>query len=284
MAQVETIEGNLRAVAQLVPGTFQHWDELSADQIADASLRSKIFYVADYPQYHNEKGKPFLALARHTAEHPNNLVLVHLFDQENSSYDQLISTDNFRPHPEEARAVLEAPDTLKVDLADLPLMGNDKNYRSVTIRTADGFVQTGDKHYERPNDITQEVLRRAGYTPNFLGSGKPYNISVSRLYLLNPEYVAQEAGERFLGRGAWRINFSNDADSYAGGRNVSNHSALRGVPLVVAAGAAAKNETPSTPSEIRVPTMEEILEASRPHVAQSSWKQWQQDLRALSEK
>lgn len=53
---IETITGDLRTVAQLELGTFQHWAELSADQVRDASLRSDGFYVADYPQYHNKGG------------------------------------------------------------------------------------------------------------------------------------------------------------------------------------------------------------------------------------
>ena len=137
---LETITGELRAVAQLEPGTFQHWAELSADQIKEPSLRSRAFYVADYPQYHSEGGRQFLALARHTVERPHNLVLVHLFDQENSSYDQLIQTSNFRPNPDEARAVLDATDTLNVDLADLHLSRNDPTWRFLTVRTAVGFV------------------------------------------------------------------------------------------------------------------------------------------------
>lgn len=244
MAELDTIFGDLRAVAQLEPGTFQHWDELSRDQIQDAGLRRNSFYVADFPLYTAVGGKPTLGLARHTAEHPHNLVLAHLFDKENSSFDQLINTGNFRPDPDEARAVLEASDTLKVTLSDVHLSGNDDTYRFLSIRTSDGFIKADNK-YQRPNEVEREVLHRVGYTSDFLGvlNSKSHNISETRLYVLNPDYVQKEVQKGPVGRAAWRYLFYNLADSNANYRNVinSNSNGLRGVRRVVAAGDASKN-------------------------------------------
>ena len=72
---IETITGNLRAHAQFEPGTFQDFDELSRDQITNPSLLRRGFYVSTFPLYTARGGEPVLALARHTREHPNNLVL-----------------------------------------------------------------------------------------------------------------------------------------------------------------------------------------------------------------
>ena len=72
---IETITGNLRAHAQFEPGTFPDFDELSRDQITNPSLLRRGFYVSTFPLYTARGGEPVLALARHTREHPNNLVL-----------------------------------------------------------------------------------------------------------------------------------------------------------------------------------------------------------------
>lgn len=233
MARIETIRGNLRAVSLLEPGTFQHWDELSADQITDSKLRRQGFYVADYPQYYNEGGESYLSLARHTRERPNNLVLVHLFDEGNSSYDQLIQTCSFRPDPEEARAVLEAADTLKFKLDDLNLCGiKSSNSLFLEVRTADGYVRLGNsEHYMPPNEVEKAFLERAGCTEDFLGvlQREPYKISKTRSLVLNPDYVAQEAGAGFVGRVAWRGSFNGRASSDALDHVVINPGNLRGV-------------------------------------------------------
>ena len=61
MAPVETIKGGLRqVVAQLVPGTFQHWDELSRDQTANPSLGEQAYWVADYPNIIAKEANNFL--------------------------------------------------------------------------------------------------------------------------------------------------------------------------------------------------------------------------------
>ncbi len=250
---IETIIGDLRAVAQLEDSTFQHWDELSRDQVADASLRNRRFYVADFPLYTARKRKPVVALARHTKEHPHNLVLVHLFDGQNSSYDQLIQTGNFRPNPDEAQAVLDAADTLKMEMSGLRLSGDDNVYRFLRVRTQDGFVGIGEDRYQRPNEVEQALIQRVGYTREFLDvlRSEPHNIGETRVYLLNPDYVVAEAGEQFVGRAAWRYYFIYLANSLARGHGVNSHFALRGVRRIVAPqGRTEKDEIPVAPQEI----------------------------------
>ena len=243
---IETIRGNLRAVARLVPGTFQDFDELSVDQVADPTLLREAFYVSTFPLYTARDGVPVFALARHTKEHPNNLVLNHLFDKENSSWNQLLDErtgHNFSPDPEEARAVLGATDTLQAKYSDVRLSGTDKVYRFLGIRTADGFVRVGDD-YEPPRDIEQAVIQRVGYTEEFLMTLRREHptISETQLYLLTPDFVTAKAGEGFVGRAAWRGDFRNLAVSLADFRVVFIPNGLRGVRLVVAVPERARDE------------------------------------------
>jgi len=240
---IETIFGDLRAHAQFEPGTFQDFDELSRDQLADPSLLKRAFYVSTFPLYTARGGEPVLAFARHTTEHPNNLVLVHIDDPVNSSYEQLINTGNFRPEPEEAQAVLEAADTLQVKLRDLRLSGDDNVYRFLKIRTEDGFVKDGNE-YKTPSGVEQAVIQRVGYTKEFLAmlQRKHSLIPETQLYVLAPDYVAANAGKKFVGRVAWRDYFN--ADSSAIGCGVDFHGGLRGVRRIVTAGTAGKSEVP----------------------------------------
>lgn len=256
MAGIETIIGDLRETAQFEPGTFQHWDELSRDQISDASLRTNAFYVADFPLYTARRGKPVFALARHTKEHPNNLVLVHLFDEQNSSYNQLIQTGHFRPNPDEAQVVLDAADTLKMEMSGLRLSGNDRLYRFLRIRTKDGFVGVGDDKYTRPNEVEQALIQRVGYTEEFLDmlGSKPHNIEKTRVYVLNSDYVRNEVGEGFVGRVAWRDNFNFNANALADDRSVDDHGGLRGVrcEVVPAGDAPEKLAVPEVSPEVTI--------------------------------
>ncbi len=242
MPEIETITGDLRAVAQLEQGTFQHWNELSRDQIRNVSLRNRALYVADFPLYTAAGGKAILGLARHTVAHPNNLILTHLFDPKNSSYEQLISRGDFRPDPDEARAVLEAADTLKVELSGLRLGVYDGTSCFLSIRTQDGFIRVGDK-FKRPNELEQAVLQRVGYTPDFLDMMKsdPHTISETRVNVLNPNYVENEAEEGFISRAAWRYLFVFNTPSLPYDYRVNVHLGVRGVRRMVAAGDAPKN-------------------------------------------
>ena len=247
---IETIFGDLRAHAQFEPGTFQDFDELSRDQLADPSLLKKAFYVSTFPLYTARGGEPVLAFARHTTEHPNNLVLVHIDDPVNSSYKQLVKMGNFRPDPDEAQAVLEATDTFQAKLRDFRLSGNDPVYRFLAIRTADGFVKDGDK-YKRPREVEQAAIVRVGYTEEFLAMlhREPFQIGKTRLYVLPPDYVAVKAGEQFVGRAAWRYSFFSNAYSDAYDHFVNFLYGLRGVPLVAPAGDALEKGVPPAPPE-----------------------------------
>jgi len=90
--------------------------------------------------------------------------------------------------------------------------------------------------------------------------------------------------KKIVGRASWLNSFSNNSDFGAFGRGVDIHNALRGVRRVIAEGDAPKKEVPQTPQEterVRSPTMEEILAASRTHVPEFGWEEFQAEIRKL---
>lgn len=240
---IETIPGNLLAYQEIIPGTMQHGDKLLFDQISNPELRSKTFHAADFPLYSVEKGEPTLWLARHTAKHPNNLVLVHLFDTENSSYHQLVTGDrNFRPNPDEAQVVMKDADTLRIPLNELCLqayddiVGDEGIYRFLAIRN-DGQIRTALGEYRQPNATEDLLIKRGGYTPQFLEELRtsPQRITETKVFLLNPYFVVCEAAKSPVGRASWCGGFYLNANFLLDGRNVNTHLALRGVRRVVVA-------------------------------------------------
>ncbi len=247
---LETIVDNLRdGYNQLKPGTFLHADQLMAEQVKDAGLRTKGFYVADGPLYSLEgkKKTPTLWLTRE----PDNLVLRHLNDGVDSSYDQLVKTGNFRPDPKEARKARRAKGTLRIDLTKLRLQGDEAEWRYVEVRTTD---------YDSLNSEERKLAER------WYGQGKAFGtamktlkdagISATRVYVLNLGYVSREAKKGPVGRAAWRDYFSNYAESYAFGRGVGKRSGVRGVRLV--SRKAAAPEVPPAPQEIKLATFDEV--------------------------
>ncbi len=230
---LETIVDNLRdGYKQLKRGTFLHADQLMAAQVRDARLREQWFYVADGPLYslEGEKKTPTLWLMRE----PDNLVLRHLNDAVNSSYDQLVSTGNFRPGPKEARQAMKAKGTLRIDLTKLRLKGDEREWRYLKIPTG----------YDALNAEERKLAKR------FYGQGEAFDTAMRTLYdagisatkvcVLTPAYVQKEAKKGPVGRAAGRFYFSLDADSDASVRDVDDYYGLLGVRRVVApAGARA---------------------------------------------
>ena len=268
-----TIVGNLRdGYAQLEPGTFLHADQLTAEQVNDTSLRDISFYVADYPQYSIENGAFILWLARHTLAEPNNLVLRHLFDKENSSYDQLMRTGSFRPDIEEARAVMAAKDTLRINLNKIYLQGIENRWNFLDINTT---------RYEKQLNSEERKLAE-----RFYGSENAFvtametlsskEIDHTRILVLAPRYIVQQGvGKSPIGQVAWRGGFGSGACSYADEYNVNDYLRLRGVRRVVVPveGASKKEEVSSAPEGVTTLTRDEILIQSFSRMLDYSWKQ-----------
>ncbi len=219
---LETIVGNLLAYSKLEPGTFLHADQLTTEQVQDPSLRGQAFYVADGPLYSLEgkKRTPTLFLTRE----PNNLLLHHLNDKVDKSYDQLVKTCKFQPKTKEARKAMKAKDTLRIDLTKLRFKGGDEQWRYVEISTTD---------YDQLNPEERKLAER------FYGQGTSFvaamnilqekGIANTRVYVLNPDYVCKEAVTGPVALAAWRNGFDDGAYSLAGDRGINLRNGLRGV-------------------------------------------------------
>lgn len=221
---LETIIGNLKAYSKLEAGTFLHGDRLTAKQVEDDSLHRHRFFIADGPLYSLEgqgrKKTPTLSMTRE----PDNLVLRHLNDEVDSSFAQLTKTGNFRPNSEEARKAMEAKDTLRIDLTKLRLKGDNPKWGYMEISTTD---------YDRLNPEERKLAKRFyGQGTSFVAAMKALQgkgISITKVSVLKPDYVRQEAAAGPVARAAWRHYFLDGAYSDALGRDVDVHYGLRGV-------------------------------------------------------
>jgi len=115
-------------------------DQLQEERQDNPALRNNVFYTADGNGYFlREDGGVDWAITPEA----DNLVLRHLDDEVDSSYDQLVHNDNFRPDNAEALAAKNAQGTVVVDVSQLRLFRDDKEFRYLQIRTKDGFILIG---------------------------------------------------------------------------------------------------------------------------------------------
>ncbi len=226
---LETIVGNLKAYNQLRNGTFQHVDELQAERINNASMRSQWFYTADGNGYFLRDDEGVDWVITREAE---NLVLRHLYDAVDSSFEQLTQKNNYYPGNVEALVAKSAEGSIVVDLNQLRLSGDDDEWRYLSIRTSDGFIGT-NKGYQAPNPEEQKAMNRLGCTKQTLDMLKNAKITKTKIYVLSLEYVQNEikdASEHCsVWRASWLYNFCNDSDFGALNRNIYNRLRLRGV-------------------------------------------------------
>jgi len=148
----------------------------------------------------------------------------------------LVQNGNFIPDQAESdRALQEA---VVSDLTKFRLQGDDKVYRYIEIRTADGYVKDGKKF--KPQNEEERKGLGVIFTPEyltFLNNNPVRNVEVIRACFLAPEYVRKEA--RTLWRASWLINFGNYSYFSACNRIVDSNYRLRGVRLVSGANQVA---------------------------------------------
>lgn len=270
---LETITENLRAYSQLEKGTFQTGRQLmderrTAPVTEDGDLRDQWLYTADGNGYFPVENDVEWAITPEV----HNLVLRHLDDEVDSSYDQLVNTNNFRPDNDEALKAKNAEGTLVTRMSKLTLSGTDeecgKEWRYIAIRTKDGYVRKG-KRFVKPSEEDQKVMDRLGYTANnlkMLASSKQ-RITETKIYVPNPDYVQDEVAKDPEHNSLWRASrlsyFYDNSIFNANFRDICNRDRLLGVRRVVAEGGVEKNEVPSTPQEITPALCYETLLADR---------------------
>src|SRR3989338_630808 len=226
---IETIIGDLRSYRELVPGTFLCVDQLLAERLTTPELWDQWFYTAEGHRYFpRSDGGVDWVITRES----DNLVLRHLYDTQNSSYDQLLQRGNFCPDRAEAEAARSAEDSVVVDMSQLRLSGNDQEYRFLAFRTSDGHVRYR-KGFADPRDEELAVMNRLGYTVEYLGLLSDSGITETRIYVLGPEYVrttvAGISGSNSLWRASWLRAFDYGSGFLAINRDVDSHNRLRGV-------------------------------------------------------
>ncbi|HIG93887.1 TPA: hypothetical protein HA234_06845 [Candidatus Woesearchaeota archaeon] len=207
---LDTIIGTLRdGSRQLEPGTMLHVDELMKERQTNAELRTQWFYTADGQVYVMDGKNQKLAMTRGSS---NPLLQDDTID---TYCDQLLQSQNYRPTREEVQRALEAPDTLLIDLSKLRLSGNEKEWRYLTIDTS--------KYNKLNNEERKFAERVYGQGDDFAASMKMLKdarIPETKIFVLNPDYVQQEAQESALGRASWLSNFNNNSNFNAYNRNV----------------------------------------------------------------
>lgn len=284
---LETMTDNLRDGYNRL-GTIQHVDQLMDERQNNVGLRGQSFYTADGQGYFVSVVKDKNVVEWAITREGNNLVRRHLNDAVNSSYDQLRQTGNYRPANSEALAAKQAQDTVVVRMDKLRLSGDNTECCYLSIRTADGFIETADG-YQRPTREEKKVMDRLEYTSRYLEILNAANIGNTKIFALNPAYVRQEIEtdpeHNSLWRASWLLSFNRNSYFNANVRDVDCRGGLRGVRQVVRGADAPKNRgVPSAPSETRSPTMEDVLKASLPFVATVVWSSFREEINRLYER
>ncbi len=241
-----TVGGNLReGYMQLQPNTMLHVDELTNERrtnpidVDGTGLRKVWFYTADGELYHIRKGTPFLSMTRGD-DNP-------LFYRIDDAFAELTTDGNFQPTPEEAERALGSYSTVHTNLTELRLQGNEAEWRYLAVQTKKkhGLKFEEEKLARRvfgddTFDLNMEMFRDAGITE-------------SKIYVLNPNYVKQQASERPVGRASWLDYFNIDSYFNASDRNIYNNSRVRGVRRgLIREADALENGVPSAPEKMDI--------------------------------
>lgn len=212
--------GNLfDSFQELDPATIQHSDEIMKDRQDDEDLRGKWFYTADHALYRVEDDEAVLYLGR---EETNPI-----FKNIKEATEQLINEGNYIPEKEDIEDVVNAESTLRVKISDLELEG-DGEY---------GYFEIDTKNYDKLNDSQRAFAERVyGEGKDFEKSMKMLkkaDISTTRIYVLNSDYVKDNAKEGgVLSRACWLGSFDDYFNFVADDRNVDDNDWLRGVPRI----------------------------------------------------
>lgn len=224
MANLETITGSLEiALAKADRKTIQHAWEITNDRRENVELREQWFWTADFPMYRMEDGDAVMYFA--SGEH--NLV----FSNIEAAARQIKSTGNYLPsRKEEARVVRSAKTgrTLRVPLSALGLReeNDERCYFEIDTGRYDSLNPSqralAERIYGRGKDfhLNMRVLREEG------------KVTVTKIYVLNPEYIGKYAGSGAIGRVSWLDDFYDGLLFIVLDRDISNANGfLRAVPL-----------------------------------------------------
>jgi len=219
---LETLVGPLaKTVPQLKLETIQTACQITNERRTNTELRSKWFYTADTSLYRMEDGGVFLYFG--------NDIVNPVLKNVGVASKELINNINYFPKKEDVEAVVNAEDTLKVNLADLRLKGTGNEWLYLEIET-DNY----DKLNETERAFAERVYCQGGDFVKNMAMLNNTSITTTRIYVLNPEYVKEKAKGQAVARASWLSYFGYDSSFGAIDSLVDLHSGLRGVPKNIA--------------------------------------------------
>lgn len=257
--EYEIVSGDLGAVRELTDAGYrlQTARELQDDRCKDGqeSIRNGWFYVADGNVFYRDPKTGVLSWAHTDGTH--NLVVQPQYLER--ALRDLPNVKIFRPdNAQESWDAIKDRSTNRFDLSDLKLVRGDDEFSFMPIKTGE---------YDGLSPVQQRAASVVGFTHENVAYLSKKGIRETKLWLLNPEYVAQVLAEENcpFWRASLLYGFGRSLFS-AGGRIINDNNRLRGVRQVVAEGEAPQNE------------LERVLEVSRDFVVDTSWSVWAQTL------
>lgn len=225
-ARLENVVGPLAdSVPHLVLDTIRHADQIATERRANPGLRNNWFYTADGALYTVEGDNAVLYLTRGSSN--------PILKNPQAAASQLLGAGNYIPSQEDTAAAISSPDTLKIVLSELGLQKHSDEFSYFEINTGKpdklNPVQRkmAERVYGQGNDFSLN-------TDMLKGEG---NISSTKIYVLDPEYVKQHAKDGNAISRACGLHLFGDVSIFcAYGRDVSLHGALRGVRREAAEG------------------------------------------------
>ncbi len=239
----------LQSFALVEPDTIQEAHQINKSRITDISLRNWYGWTADGNMYRleNEKGEQdangdaFL----YFSPRQHNLILreANIAD----AVSQLRTTENYKPKVQEVQEVVESVksgETLRVKLADLSLQTykGEKGWSYFEINTADyGSLNSAQRA------LAERVFGKGQDFVDYMRTLNETGKSITRVYVLNQNYVKQHAKEGAISRVSWLSFFNNSSDFNAVDGIVGNdNGGLRGVRREVAEGDTPQNPVQET--------------------------------------
>jgi len=237
-------------IPQFQPGTLQTSAEITKERVINRKLRKQMFYTVNFSMYTVEDvdgtSTPFLYFGGRTAN--------PIFNDPQEACKQLIKTDNYKPNRESIDAVVASVasgDTTKVKLSDLRLNGDNAEWKYIEIDTTDyAELNDAEKKFAAVGYGSMDVAegKEKSDFDNAMAMLREEGVAKTKMFVLSLDYVQKNAPKNgALARACWLGNTDSSSCINADNRSVSDHDALRGVPLVVAAEGGAPQKAVVNP-------------------------------------
>ena len=241
-------------IPQFQPGTWQTSAEITKERVINRKLRKQMFYTVNFSMYTVEDvdgtSTPFLYFGGRTAN--------PIFNDPQEACKQLMQTGNYTLKAIEDKATIDAVvasvasgDTTKVKLSDLRLNGDNAEWKYIEIDTTDyAELNDAEKKFAAVGYGSMDVAegKEKSDFDNAMAMLREEGVAKTKMFVLSLDYVQKNAPKNgALARACWLGNTDSSSCINADNRSVSDHDALRGVPLVVAAEGGAPQKAVVNP-------------------------------------